>query len=482
MPFNLFADPWIPVVYTEGTATSVGVRTALAEAHRIRALNHAEPMIEICLHRLLLALTHRLCGPVDTPTWHRLWEQGRLPTQGLDQIGQGRWDLFSATGDGFAQDPVQTPQAKPVADMTALADRGAAAGFLWDPPEVLTPAEAAQWLLWVHTYDTGGIRTKHGGGRAMGTPMGALGRRPHTRLLGSTLAHTLLLNLTPGTQAPAGQGWWEHTAPVVERRKGRTPEGMVDYLCWPARRVRLLPEADGMVRQVVVCAGDDLKEHPDPAVGGPQLNLRARVGVNATALTATVPGLVPKQTGKGGRSAAPSTPQVIDWLAERHHAVDQVGVETTTLIADVYGAKITDRTQRTLYLPTAALVPGTEQHAHLERAHTMLKTAASGIRDIVQARQHPAANNVSERADAQVELCIQSWSDEVAAALRGVDLHRIHRVLSAAVQAEADRSAQIAGRTSPGMIVRTAGEGLRAGHTANQCMLRLTPDVQERQS
>lgn len=316
----------------------------------------------------------------------------------------------------------------------------------------------------------------------MGTPMGALGRRPHTRLIGSTLAHTLLLNLAPGCEATAGQGWWERTTRVVERRKGHTPEGMVDYLCWPARRVRLIPEADGMVRQVVVCAGDDLKEHPDPAVGGPQLHLRAHVGVNATALAATVPGLVPQQMGRGGRSVVPSTPQVIDWLAERHHAVDQVGVETTTLITDVYGVTIVDRTQRTLYLPTAALVPGTEQHAHLAGAHTMLKTATSGIRDIVQARQHPAAGNASERADAQVELCIQSWSDEVAAALREMDLDRIHRVLSTAVQAEADRSEQIAGRTSPGMILRTAGERLRAGHTAKQSMRGLTPKVQERQN
>ncbi|MFY7068962.1 type I-E CRISPR-associated protein Cse1/CasA [Nocardiopsis changdeensis] len=453
---NLFRDPWIPVVYADGTRTEVGVRTALADADRIAALAAENPTVDIALYRLLLAVAHRLAGPVDSRHWPALWESG-LPLEDLEEIGRGRWELLPADGEpGFAQDPVQRPEPAPVASLTALADRGAGAGFLWRMPPELSLSEAARWLLWCHAWDTGGIRAAHERGIDRGVPVGPAAALPHTRLVGTPLAQTLLLNLAPGPQGPAGQGWWERTTPVAGRRRGRTPEGMVDLLCWPARRIRLLPDADGLVRRVYITGGDDLRVPGDPAHGADQCFQDAYRLVLPRSLEATVPGLVAPAKS---RTTPPSTPTVIDWFADRHHVLDRVQVETTTLATDRHRSVIYDIHDRTWTLPAAALVPGTAAHARLARVRDMVALADSAVRAAATATVPSRAARAKERVADLVARARHEWSGDLAPELADLDtdagMEQCREALADVVARHVDRADRRL-RSNPGRLAEGA--------------------------
>ncbi|WP_435108074.1 type I-E CRISPR-associated protein Cse1/CasA [Nocardiopsis synnemataformans] len=415
---NLFTDPWIPVIYLDGSHGEVGVRDALTDAARICTVAAEDPTVDVALHRLLLAVAHRLAGEVAPQAWPALWESG-LPLEGLEEVGAGRWELLPADGSpGFAQDPVERPEAAPVASLTMWAERGSAAGFFGRIPESLTPAEAARWLLWCQSYDTAGIRAAHGKGRDAGVPVGPAAAAPYTRLIGQSLAQTLMLNLAPGARGPAGTGWWERTEPVVGRRRGRTPDGMVDLLCWPSRRIRLLVDADGLVRGVFVTGGDDLKAPADPGHGADQSYQDAYKRVLPRSLETTIPGLTAPTKR---RTAAPVTPEAITWFSDRHHLLDQVRVETTTMATDKYRSTIQDTHARTWDLPAAALVPGTDAHARLVQVRNMLRLADHAVRTAAAATVPARSSHAPEQAEDLADRARHQWSGDLTPELAHLD-------------------------------------------------------------
>ena len=52
--FNLVDEPWLPVMWSDGTAGEVGLRDALVRAHEIREMVDGSPLVTVSLHRLLL--------------------------------------------------------------------------------------------------------------------------------------------------------------------------------------------------------------------------------------------------------------------------------------------------------------------------------------------------------------------------------------------------------------------------------------------
>jgi len=55
-PYNLLDQPWIPITWEDGTADNVGIRRALASAHKIRSISHTAPFIEFGLYRMLITI------------------------------------------------------------------------------------------------------------------------------------------------------------------------------------------------------------------------------------------------------------------------------------------------------------------------------------------------------------------------------------------------------------------------------------------
>ena len=76
--FDLISQPWIPCVRRDDVAAEVGLRGTLAQAHQLRDLQGESPLVTAALHRLLLALLHRVFGPDGHDAWAALWQAGRF--------------------------------------------------------------------------------------------------------------------------------------------------------------------------------------------------------------------------------------------------------------------------------------------------------------------------------------------------------------------------------------------------------------------
>jgi hypothetical protein len=88
--FNLIDEPFLPVVRLDGRTKEVGLRTALRQAHDLRELRDDSPLVTAALHRLLLAVLHRVFGPEDEDAWARLRDRGRWDAEAIDAY-LGHW-------------------------------------------------------------------------------------------------------------------------------------------------------------------------------------------------------------------------------------------------------------------------------------------------------------------------------------------------------------------------------------------------------
>lgn len=255
--FNLLREPWLPCLSPDGASRELGIRETLARAHELAELRDPSPLVTAALHRLLLALLHRVFGPSSQKEWKKLWDAGRFDTTKLDRYFKkwlDRFDLFDPTHPFFQTGGkvegndrgvnVLTPDTSEV-----NADR------MWhhideDNPPCWTPAEAARGLI-AHQLFSGP------GGRGYATAPAVRG--VSVLLIGGNLFQTLMLNLVvrAGDQpmpandhdAPA----WEHDTPATEPA---APDGYLDYLTFQVRTVRLRPEPDGRgVRRMLHAAG-----------------------------------------------------------------------------------------------------------------------------------------------------------------------------------------------------------------------------------
>ncbi|PRX43584.1 CRISPR-associated Cse1 family protein [Prauserella shujinwangii] len=277
MRFPLAEEPWLPVVDLRGHAFSVGFRELLTRAHELRWLDAEAPPVTAALHRLLIALLHRvLDGPAHHDEWARWWKEPALPADRiaayLDEHA-GELDLFDprrpflqcpALGQLAPRSAAQLVHFRSVGNNVTLFDKTIATDTLR-----LSPAEAARWLVTVQCYDPGGLKTpftktKHS--------QSALGNRFGMVLVeGNTLKETLLLNTCrydpaadlPWRSADAAGGdrpAWE-AEPDGPEPDERLPRGWLDLLTWPSRRVLLHPATDGtgLVDGAVITPGTTLK-------------------------------------------------------------------------------------------------------------------------------------------------------------------------------------------------------------------------------
>lgn len=260
MNFDVFDRPWIPIVDGAGRHRDVGLHEAFARAHELRWIDAEAPVVTAALHRLLLAFAHRIYGPESRQAWEALWTAEGLPEDELASYRdtyRDRFDLFDQQRP-FLQCPA-LPQEKmgsaaqlvlgrSVGNNATLFDRTTAQ----DHPE-LDPAEAARWLVTLHAFDTGGLKTPYTTDKS--AERGLCNFFGVTLVEAATLKETLLLNLheySPHRQIPDHTGSsdgppWEHAEPPRPEpdKEGRPPRGVVDLLTWPSRRILLRPVQRG---------------------------------------------------------------------------------------------------------------------------------------------------------------------------------------------------------------------------------------------
>jgi len=271
--FDLASQPWIPVLRSDGRPDLVGIREALGGAPGILAVDAGSPLVTAALHRVLLAVLHRVIGgPADAEDWDAVWSAGRFDPVRLDAyLGAwaDRFDLFDARHP-FMQDPqVAAAESKPVAILLPerASERNSALLFDHTIEASLRPAEAACAVLVAHLYGPPGMMTPHPTDPKKSCQAGPLTGTATVFARGRTLFETLCLNLVryaPTDGEPiAGDATdrpnWERTEPLVPGE--RAVRGWLDELTWLSRGILLHPEIDAngatVVRRAAMTRGEE---------------------------------------------------------------------------------------------------------------------------------------------------------------------------------------------------------------------------------
>jgi CRISPR system Cascade subunit CasA len=257
---DLLTSPWVPCVQRDGTSIELGLRDTLVRAHESHELYGESPLVTAALHRLLLAVLHRVFGPADYDAWADLWDTGHFEAPALDAY-LDRWrhhfDLFDAAHP-FYQAADDRVKLKSVASLIHdVASGNNATLFDHHTDEqgpVLAPAEAARMLVAAQTFGLAGLS-----GLSQKFTDGTCAGGIVFVVQGQNLFETLMLNLLPypaedvmphsSQDRPA----WEMDDPFAPDRS--RPLGYLDYLTWQNRRVLFLPEEDPkgiVVRQMTM--------------------------------------------------------------------------------------------------------------------------------------------------------------------------------------------------------------------------------------
>lgn len=273
--YNLVDQPFLPCLMADGPAGELGLRECLARAHEVREVWDGSPLVTAALHRLLLAVLHRVLGPASLTEWKALWAAGRFDSARLDDYWAkwgDRFDLFDAGRPFYQTAGFRTDDP---AGVSRLAHEWASGNnpTLFDhtldaDPPAVTPGTAARLLVGLQGWALGGGRSATGYTSHAPLVQGAV-----VVARGLTLFETLMLNMVAynaESPLPADDDApvWER-APTPPSAGPEFPAGYLDYLTWQSRTLALHPEVAGgnvVVRRVSLAQGRRLSPAgvPDP--------------------------------------------------------------------------------------------------------------------------------------------------------------------------------------------------------------------------
>lgn len=412
--FNLLTNPWIDVIDTGGTPSTVSMLELYRDAHRLRSLAFTDPAENAATMRLLVAFTYRATAdPVTAETWQQLWSAGRFDP---DQIGEyaATWQhrFYLAGNTPFGQTPTLTAVPKPLreVDIASSADKSVRllhSRFTDDTR--LQPAEAARWLLAINTFDIGGIKPADPadpaakGGKVYGFKAAYAGMTSNLFAVGTNLFETLLLNVIPaevtGRNPALDVPAWERPVPEPASNPNYAPAGPVDASTIGSRRILLRWTADGTVDAATVCAGDQLTNgldnahHLEPYTtwvwrtpAGSEDDPGSSKGVFRPATRGDIlqpwrgiAQLLPVHTP--GRGEIPvAVPLLIEWLATAVDAgivkLPQLRFSRTVAVYDQRWTTIDDVISDQLAVPTAGLAYDQQWQAIIRSAIQAVLNAA----------------------------------------------------------------------------------------------------------
>lgn len=252
--FNLIDEAWIPCIHRDGTSAELSLRQTLTQAHELRELHAETPPITAALHRLLLAMLHRVFGPKRRADWRRLWEAGHFDMARLDAY-LGKWhhrfNLFDPERPFYQSRYAGAGEKSVVSLILEMASGNNPTLFDHHTEETsvaLTPAQAARAVLTSQVFGFGGLS---GLPEKFTDAPGAKGILFLAQ--GNSLFETLMLNLVRYPDEgliPSNDDdcpTWERDDPFTPDRS--TPGGYLDYLTWHNRHILLLPDYDveGMI-------------------------------------------------------------------------------------------------------------------------------------------------------------------------------------------------------------------------------------------
>jgi len=256
--YNLLNEQWIPCIRLNGRRELLGLRDVLTEAHDIREIYCDSPLTIAALHRLLLAITHRLFGPKDRKVWANLWNKGKWDERELDRYFHEQEPYFYLFDDKrpfyqvakFTSD--KEPKPQPLSQMSLEFSSGNNM-MLFDHSSDSTPQaigfdEGARRLVTVQAFTIGfGISHKFKQEifhfRDAPCARGAL-----FLVQGNNLFQTLLLSMRqyPHSRsrlpdnANEDKPVWEMDDPFKPKRDA--PLGYLNYLTWQSLQIKLVKD------------------------------------------------------------------------------------------------------------------------------------------------------------------------------------------------------------------------------------------------
>lgn len=262
--FNLIDEPWISCVpRAGGDPVLLSLRETLLSAQDQREVLDNSPLVVVALHRLLLAVLHRvLGGPGSVEEWKALYAANRFDADAIGEylsVWRYRFDLFDPVVPFYQVPPIWDGDRLVGAVSVAKLAHERASGnniTLFDhttkATAAFTPAQAARYLIAFQAFAVGG-----GVSAPFNLSDAPLARDYTVLVRGETLFETLMLNLVgydqerpiPWLRAD-DPPWWERTEQPIPDRNGTPPAGYLDYLTWQSRRVHLIyDERSGLIRE-----------------------------------------------------------------------------------------------------------------------------------------------------------------------------------------------------------------------------------------
>ncbi|MFE6975271.1 type I-E CRISPR-associated protein Cse1/CasA [Streptomyces sp. NPDC057682] len=277
LSFDLTSEPWIPVLFLDGTQADLSLRQVLDRARTVRRIVGDLPTQEFALLRLLLAVAHdAVDGPRDAEHWAELWadDDPFAPAGAYLDGHRDRFDLFHDRTPFLQVAGLRTAKGEVASLNRIVADVPNGEPFLssrMPGAERLSYAEAARWVVHAHAYDTSGIKTgvvgddRVKGGRVYPLGVGWAGSLGGVFAEGPTLRETLLLNMVAPADTPGLSDWdtgddrpaWRRDPCGPGAGALRAPTGVRDLYTWQTRRILLHADGDG-VHGVVLGYGDPL--------------------------------------------------------------------------------------------------------------------------------------------------------------------------------------------------------------------------------
>lgn len=255
--FQLWHDPWIRVIGPDGRIVTRSIGACLTDAHILSALHDPSPLVVGGIHRLLTAILQAIYAPESLDAIVDVLESGQFDSARLEAFAAqyaDRFDLFHPTAPFLQTGDVPLDGGR---TLGKGADHAQSVAYLFseiptginrtlfqhttDGRHVVCPACCARGLITIPAFVLGS-------GKGNRTSINGV---PPIYVLpaGENLFQSLALSLTtpdfqPRAAAPERHtmtAWTRDTA--IPKNGALHAVGYLESLTFPARRIRLFPEA-----------------------------------------------------------------------------------------------------------------------------------------------------------------------------------------------------------------------------------------------
>ena len=269
--FNLVDEAWIPCLDREGNPVELNLREVFAQAHRLTGVVGESPPVTVALHRLLLAILHRVFGPEDEEAWVALWEAEQWDSEAINAYldeWRHRFDLFDLDWPFYQTANLQMESSwvsvrrlvhhlgsiNPLFEHSVSSNDEDSTSF--SPPMAARAVIAAQSFSLCGTSGAFFPRRRATDKKIQAMFADCINARGINFLIeGKSLFETLMLNLLqyPDEQVLMS---FDDDAPIWETNIAASIErgpltGYLDYLTWQNRRILLKPEMDDRKNTIV---------------------------------------------------------------------------------------------------------------------------------------------------------------------------------------------------------------------------------------